>query len=108
MQPQFFSHFDAQHWAEVKRVRVHDGLPGRQGYGVKVSHPLVGKTLQDQQTGKRWKVESVSKDWWKGDFWSALASNNGSHCTLFIVADKCQDDGIKKSASEFGKRYLVI
>lgn len=59
-----FSQTDTSQWHRVYAERRRLKLPERD---VPAStHPLVGKTLRERDTGKPWVVESVTRQWLAG------------------------------------------
>ena len=99
--PGAFSFLDIVHWQRVKAERTRLGLTRKTEAGPIADHPLVGKTVVDQTTGKLYVVERVSKEWWYGWFFSALLSTDKSHRTCFIKNISCTDSGILKSIQSF-------
>jgi len=95
--------FDHEHYHKVWKVRreIGDGL----GNIEQKDHPLLGKTLINKETGKKYLVEKVNKQFYAGWYFGALLNCDNSHCFSYFQNESSIDDTIEESCVNFWERF---
>lgn len=70
-------------------------------------HPLVGKELVHNPSGKTYVVESVTRQWFLGPFLTALVRVGKSHGTVVVDALSNLDPNVHESVAQFQRDYLM-
>jgi hypothetical protein len=101
-----YSSWDMEHYRKVKAAREKLGIckvPGNE-----VEHPLTGKTLVHNVTGKSYVVEKVARNWWFGAFLTALVnSDKNSHAVFHVENIDCVIPSTIDQVREFQANFRV-
>jgi hypothetical protein len=101
-----YSSWDMEHYRKVKVAREKLGLC--KVSGSEVEHPLKGKTLVNNGTGKSYVVEKVIRNWWFGAFLTAIVNGGkDSHAVFHIENIDCVIPATINQVREFQANFRV-
>ena len=110
MSVQHFSKFDSDHWSLVYRTRRELGLPAWTIEQRRLpEHPLMGKRVFDESTGKTYTVDSVHKDFYCGYFVAlTMVDDSGSHAVRYIENVSSTSGVIIDAVQDFQNTCKVV
>jgi hypothetical protein len=101
-----FSRLNTEHWLRVKAERARRGLPGARASSGPVDHALVGLTLVERGTDRRYVVESVREDWWQGWFLTALLHDEQGSSRLCVIENRSSTHpAIERQLAQFRESF---
>lgn len=83
-----YAHLNVEHWMRVKAERARLGLSSPRASNEPIEHALVGLTLVDRATERRFVVESVREDWWQGWFLTALLRDEQGNAHMRVIENR--------------------
>jgi hypothetical protein len=100
-----YSSWDMEHYRKIKAAREKLGIC--KVAGNTVEHPLTGKTLINNVTGKPYVVDKVVRNWWFGSFLTALISRGNDHAVVYVENIDCVVPSTLNQVQEFQANFRV-
>jgi len=90
----FFEKYDLGLYYEIVKARYPDPHEPQPNHVKLDKHPLIGKQLVKNQTGKKYNIQGVWKSWYGGWYLQLLIEHDGSHCGIAWQSIDCIDPSI--------------
>ncbi len=72
-----------------------------------IKHPMIGRTLIEVATGKRYLVEKAVRNWYWGWYVGLLIQNNNSHCLIHWENHSSNESSILSGIAHAQAMYVL-
>ena len=95
-------------YREVRNERKRLGTPNHSHNIVLEDHPLVGKRIQNNKTGKIYNIQQANKQWYAEWYIGLLIEQNESMAFIWHENIDCWNDIVVDSIEKNKTKYTVL